>query len=454
MRKQPSITPPPVEKDPNNAIITQVREYELITPLFGGGVNPGEADPVTVIRGTAIRGQLRFWWRACRGGRANGDLVTLREIEGKLWGTAANKSEQTTQKDKAAQEDAQHVQISVDVTDSGTAIKPFTIVTNPNGRKRVAQNTQPATPPSYAAFPLQPKEEEIYQQALKLKEVQSNIKFKLTISFPANQRLEVEAALWAWETFGGLGARTRRGFGALRCKSIKENDQKAQEVVLPEFNQVSVQKWLLDNAQKYVSNGTWPGAVPHLAKALIPGTHFRLILFQNTEPSFVWSRLIDRLKNFRQRRHAPAMQDVRHPGRSEWPEPSAIRHLTGQSHPNHRNPIPNPLINKFPRAAFGLPIIFHFKDQGDPTDTTLQSADHERLASPLILRPLACKDGKAVGLALILEGPRTPPGGLALLKKGNATPYPATTMLTPGEAQKIPLLNGQTDVLKAFLNYL
>lgn len=452
MRKPPSITPPPVKQEPNNTTITQVREYELITPLFGGGVNPGEADPVTIIRGTAIRGHLRFWWRACRGGRANGDIAKLREIEGKLWGAAANKSEQTVKGDKAEQE-SQRVQISVDVTDAGTAIKPFIIETNPNGRKRVVQNSQTAMSPAYAAFPLQPKEEEIYKQDLKLKEVQRNVQFKLTISFPASQRLEVEAALWAWETFGGMGARTRRGFGALHCKSIKENDQ-AKEVVLPDFNQAKIQQWILENAEKYVADGTWPRNVPHPAKNLIEGTHFKLVIFPNTEPTFVWGRLIEKLKNFRQRRHTSTKQNARHPGRSEWPEPSAIRQLTQQSHPDHRGPIPNPIINKFPRAAFGLPIIFHFKDQGDPVDTTLQSTDYERLASPLILRPLACKGGKAVGLALLLEGPRTPPGGLALFKKGNATPYQTRPTLTTGEAQRIPPLNGQTDVLRAFLNYL
>src|SRR5260370_740083 len=104
-------------------------------------------------------------------------------------------------------------------------MKPFRIVRRPRRRKRAAQNPKPNTPSAYAAFPLQPKEEEVYQQNLKLKEVQSNIRFKLTISFPAHQRLEIEATLWAWETFGGIGARTRRGFGALRCISIKENIQ-------------------------------------------------------------------------------------------------------------------------------------------------------------------------------------------------------------------------------------
>ncbi len=445
-------SPPPITPKKDDTIITQVREYELITPLFGGGVIPGEADPVTVIRGTAIRGHLRFWWRTCRGGNAEfkGDLAKMKEAEGKLWGTAAKKDDSTARHNES-------IQISVDVTDSGTAVKPFIIATNPNGRKRVTQNTQPATPPAYAAFPLQPKEEEIYQQALKLKEVQGNIKFKLTISFPANQRLEVEAALWAWETFGGLGARTRRGFGALRCKSIKVNDQ-TQEVVLPEFNQASIQQWILDNAKKYVADGPWPSDVPHLTKNLVQGTHFKLVNFQSNEPILVWSRLIEKLKNFRQRRRTSTRPDARHPGRSEWPEPSAIRHFTGRSHPDHRSPIPNPIINKFPRAVFGLPIIFHFKDQsiGDPKDTTLQGAQEgkERLASPLILRPLACKNGQAVGLAVILDGPRIPVGGVVLIENDTKRQHPATTTLTSSETRQISPLNGQTDVLRAFLNYL
>ncbi len=46
----------------------------LATTMFGGGVDAGSQDvatndPVTPIRGTEIRGQLRFWWRATRGRR-------------------------------------------------------------------------------------------------------------------------------------------------------------------------------------------------------------------------------------------------------------------------------------------------------------------------------------------------------------------------------------------------
>jgi CRISPR-associated protein Cmr1 len=106
-----------------------------------------------------------------------------------------------------------------------------------------------------------------------------------------------------------------------------------------------------------------------------------------------------------------------------------------------------------------LPIVFHFRedDIGDPDDTTLQRSDKEkeRLASPLILRPIVCKDERAVGLALLLEGRQTYPDVLELVDE-NKQPYPVTidTKLTPTEAKNIPALDGETDVLQAFIKYL
>lgn len=57
----------------------------------------------------------------------------------------------------------------------------------------------------------------------------------------------------------------------------------------------------------------------------------------------------------------------------------------------------------FPRAAFGLPIVFHFKDHADPEDHVLKPSGHERMASPLILRPYF--DGNRYApAALLLPG--------------------------------------------------
>jgi CRISPR-associated protein Cmr1 len=113
---------------------------------------------------------------------------------------------------------------------------------------------------------------------------------------------------------------------------------------------------------------------------------------------------------------------------------------------------------KFPRGRFGLPIIFQFKEKdeknGDPHKTILEGSEHDRFASRLIFRPIACQGG-AVGLACILDGPADPPGGYVLKNQsdGNTLAHPSAN-LSPQEAKHIEPLNGESDVLKAFLKTL
>src|SRR5438128_2380167 len=85
MRKPPTAELVEVKLRDNQERITQVRRYRLITPLFGGGVQPKEVDPIKAIRETGIRGQLRFWWRATRG---TGTLAEMKQREDALWGSA------------------------------------------------------------------------------------------------------------------------------------------------------------------------------------------------------------------------------------------------------------------------------------------------------------------------------------------------------------------------------
>jgi CRISPR-associated protein Cmr1 len=188
-----------------------------------------------------------------------------------------------------------------------------------------------------------------------------------------------------------------------------------------------------------MTEGIWPENVPHLSRK----ASLR-ITYPSTNGQEAWEYLIRRLSGFRQ---APV---GRTKGSSNWPEPKNIRRMMGQKTilvPQHPK--------KFPRAAFGLPIVFHFKD-GDIKDTILQGAEdgYDRLASPLILRPIVCKDGKAIGLALLLEGPRIPPGGIVLLESETKKRHKVETTLELDEAAEITPLSGQTDVLQAFLDYL
>ena len=108
------------------------------------------------------------------------------------------------------------------------------------------------------------------------------------------------------------------------------------------------------------------------------------------------------------------------PGRSRWPEPDSIRRHKRRSRTRTSSPRHACQAGQYPRAAFGLPIVFHFKDSGRgdprrmggksltlaPTDTVdarQRPVRRDRMASPLILRPYF--DGKQYRpLALLLPG--------------------------------------------------
>ena len=66
--------------------VEEWKEYEctLITPMYGGGVEPGKVDRDMPVRASAIRGQLRFWWRLLHG--ADWSPEHLFTEESALWG--------------------------------------------------------------------------------------------------------------------------------------------------------------------------------------------------------------------------------------------------------------------------------------------------------------------------------------------------------------------------------
>lgn len=405
--RTPDFNPPARSRKDNQP---QIRVYNVITPLFGGGVIPRETDPVTPIRGTEIRGHLRFWWRATQGGRFDGDVKQMKAAEDALWGAAATVDGPGPSR----------VQVMVKTLDQGN---PF-IVRN---RGQTVSISHYRSPYSYGAFPLEQDQT-----------VREGIKFELALEYPKKNHAEIEAALWAWETFGGIGARTRRGFGALDCVRID-----GKRPAKPASS--DIKSYIEAGLNRHINGEKWTIDLPHLTKSS---------LFKLTPPEddalASLRRLLAALKRFRQTRNPGQGQN--RPGRSQWPEPDAIRRLTGQRSQRHQQSLSN--IDKFPRAAFGLPIVFQFINEraGDPRQTSLQGRDFDRLASPLILRPILCADNRAVGVALVLETPHHPPGGL-ILKGARGNPA-VRSDLTPAEANQIEPLQGQTDVLQAFLDTL
>ncbi|MBA2395424.1 MAG: type III-B CRISPR module RAMP protein Cmr1 [Ktedonobacteraceae bacterium] len=432
MRKQPKITPPEHLTHQTLAIVEQRRTYDLITPLYGGGVNTTEPDAITIVRATEVRGQLRFWWRVMRGGQSAGERP-LKEREDAIWGKAYEKNDTGIPQE-------QTIQISVDPDPSrrGKAIKPFEV------QRRRPRSINGI--PGYAAFPLQPDQKELQKAQPLIPDLWEGVRFTLTITYPTRWREEIEAALWAWETFGGLGARTRRGFGALTLLEVQEGAPEVPSVpaVLPTAQ--GVERWIRDGIEKHLKEGTFPSGIPHLSRNL----QF-VVLPAMDRPMQAWNALIRKLQDFR-------LQKEVH-NRSAWPEADAIRKIARKS---TKNMPATP--QTFPRAAFGLPIIFHFTGDDAPDDHTLNEANmqgedgahKERFASPLILRPLLCRDNRAVGLALLLEGSRVDVKHL-ILEDGRKVPHSVEGSFQareiPSLTDQMPMIRNETDVLQAFLKF-
>ncbi len=382
MPKANQIPPFPADKPSRVSAGETTREYqiELITPMFGGGVQAGANDPQMPIRGTAIRGQLQFWWRATRGA-ACATLQELRKRHREVWG---------------ATDCASRIIVEVADIQASESVPCAQHRWDPQARRGQGgwrlNWAQPfagrENPLPYFLFPFQGVMPQNNPQAQSEEDPARCIhraSFTLRLRFPAELSADADVAVWAWVNFGGLGARTRRGCGSLRCRALAPADER------------SVAEWLRQHlGEQSTAEHEWPILPPRLLARPEAG-----------DVIDVWGWLAGLFRHFRQGEgFARNPGSAGRPGRSRYPEPETIRETMGadRSMSGHERLARVP-ADAFPRAELGLPIVFHFQGRGEPADTTLQPRNAERMASPIILKPLALADGRAIPIILPLQTP-------------------------------------------------
>ena len=369
---------------------------ELVTPMYGGGVTAGEVDRDMPIRASALRGQLRFWWRLLND--VGQPASRLFDDESDLWGGISSQGPRASRVTLQVK--------SAPVTAGGLIAKTALANQNPRGFPAYALIVQPGQNPSFLkagyAFDLV-------------------LRFKGSITPPQRDSV-IEALRW-WASFAGVGARTRRGFGAVKAT--------AGGVGLNPVSPAEVGRrggWMV--MRKPAQNAT-----------------------------AAWSDAVDALQQFRQGVGVGRNPGAgRRPGRSRWPEADTIRRLVGTHAPGHQPT--HPVDGFYPRAAFGLPLVFHFRDRGDPQPTNnnnlvLNPDGRERMASPLICRPWF--DGQRYcPAALLLPGWGQRVSVRVRLDSAPATPAWPNAPAQRGQlAQNIQPMHTQnaTDALSAFMNY-
>ncbi len=353
------------EHYPDHKIKTYL--IKVITPIFGGGVEAGENDPITLIRPSSIRGHLRFWWRATRGANFRSEKE-LYHREGEIWGTTDNPSS---------------VELEVNISILGVEEACASVPPQKNYYKILDDY------PSYALFPFQGNKREDIEPS----KARKDLSFSLTICFPEGFRKDIEASIWAWVNFGGIGARTRRGCGALLCKVLAPPDEMGLEVWFQK-------KKKYYGISEFENKAGWPRLGSTFFVSKTP-----------TLPVVAWKKAIDLMHQFRQGtpNGRNSGKNGNRFGRSLWPEADSIRAISHLGDPNHKSSITLENLEEapaFPRAEFGLPIIFQFPKEPKLKAPEVYPKNKTRMASPIILRPLAFGNGtKAVPMVLKLSTP-------------------------------------------------
>lgn len=364
--------PAPIKLDRSHIETINV-SFSFLTYVFGGGVehhkNEPELreamrpfDPITPIRPTGVRGVLRMWWRYTTGVRCQ-NLEEMRRREAALWG--------------GVWEEDTPSQVGVTVDTRGKTPSEFPVFEW--GRSNFPQVVDAAKGLEYGAFPLRPEGNNSSKpdRRSSLWNHGDNV-YRLSLDLQRPDALkELKLALSAWLTVGGYGARTSRGFGAVKLEVCDHDGVTDDPAVL---------------RQMLAPLG--PPRVKGVPALVADEAHWAL-RGQPGHPQKAWANCLRKMQAFRQNRRSGSGP---RPGRSYWPEPDAIRRETRRSSPEHSTPVSK--IDAFPRADFGMPIIFHFKDRDDPRDQSLQpSKNVDRYPSPVILRPSSKGQAMAVHLA-------------------------------------------------------
>jgi CRISPR-associated protein Cmr1 len=343
----------PEWREPQRAQQTKI-EIEIITPLFGGGYQTRECDTLIPVRAASVRGHLRFWWRATAGAQYSSvDELYCHECD--LWGEASTPEQPLAGK----------VAVRVEILNKGTSKLYKDIAPRPTAKEGPLHG--------FFLFPFQAIKSENLPEAKGLEGVQFRLCLQYDSCLNDEQRREVEAAVKAWLVFGGIGARTRRGCGAL--KATKAEWQLSNN---PNQREEFIRRLLFHQGGNHAYH------YPTLVGATI-------IIGQTQQDAIaVWRELGRFWAQFRKGQF-PGNYNPMSAG--QWNDYRQVL-CKLPTNPGASLPLAKPYL--------GLPIVYQ-KFQGACFHGTIEPAQSGRMASPVILKPVALDNGQFAPLILVMR---------------------------------------------------
>ncbi len=193
----------------------QTFTVELVTPCFLGGAT-GQAD----WRGASIRGQLRWWFRAVAGAHFVQDLKRVQAAEEEIFGSTNRCSALRVlpgRGPEAERPDGKGVPFGESLTAEQIA-ECWGEGRSTSTLNRLRLRNRFSDPLHYLAYGPVTKGKLERPFLPSTVSVGFQLQWVRSIS-PGNAEL-FKSALWAWLYLGGLGARSRKGFGSLHLQRM------------------------------------------------------------------------------------------------------------------------------------------------------------------------------------------------------------------------------------------
>jgi CRISPR-associated protein Cmr1 len=351
---------------------------EVVTPLFCAGADQQRPE----IRPPSIRGAMRFWWRALHGAAVGNDIKALQQQESAVFGATEQASK-----------------VMVRVHPSELSIGQFDF------RESLR----------YMGYGLAETREDPARRY-----IAPGAKFSIELLSPDIARLkQAAAALCLLLNLGGIGARSRRGWGSLRVTTEASAD--VLKFVLPLGTGIkdSLQTMLRLARETVMVTDRVPtreSTEMPLYPTFLPG-YWRMKLvsvndqrqsFRNWQEALNWAG--QRLRRFREAPNSELhkTRDGRFSYRvgRDYPQ---VKMVFAQEPSDHVGPIYLPI--------FGLPIQYRFQSEGNQQARVI-AEHHDRRGSPLWVRAYKSTSGVILGFMLCkaqylpdgellkLEGPR------------------------------------------------
>ncbi len=318
--------------------------YQVTTPMFCGGANPADAE----LRLPSFKGVLRFWWRALAWPRRNGDLEAIKHEEDELFGSA----------------DMGQSRVSMRLTDY---VKP----------QIQAGNSLRAGPGAkylgYGVMEQGPRERHCLEAPFDF--------FDFTVRMRARdldeaRRNSLLDAMTALGVFGGMGAKSRKGYGSLALQSLKVDDVEQWQALRSALE-------LHDQIVKLRVNDA-PGGLPKYT-ALTKGARHVLLTAGKIDPIELLNRVGSEMVRYRSWGHNGRV--LGSPSEGNFKDDHDL--MKAQSHTRRSHPR---------RIAFGLP---HNYGGGSGKQVGPHDRNLDRRASPLFIHVHQCGETPVAVLSFL-----------------------------------------------------